>query len=806
MEFIHLTVIFWSDWRIMDERFHESISSSISKMEAFTDRWAFLRPWCPPLRGRLALGLDDQAVDDKFVLYVKMAKTQDEAQPEAIRCLRDSFLLLSLVAQVDRFAWARTLFTHCEVEINRSDARMKAPDMVMARLDLVVHLETVDDDDDWQIKMLLRFFAMPETPPSGAFLVAVRQTLARGPRDSIRSNQLIVPVGVSVYVGYFDDHFGLDALLTRFCGALGEFRSPDDQLLGFAMGDRMLKCGYQLELLMLHLLDPLLTPKVVDALEKVMAWGSSIVISSLSSSTCLQQGHVTDSARASQIIGRMLERMLCATDWTGEGKFLTHQVELVAMNAHKIGRVSSAISEARTTQDLLLSFLRFEMTPAVQQRVWECLAYGLFSKRAKARSSISRVHMKGLDVSEADAEVVAAVLAAHDPAKHIFGQHEVDEPPVIAPDEHSWGNAMVAQGSLVTMRATDPHDRFLRASAWWELKTDVNSVQVLEDHGANPNNDRIVRVLIPGYGVCDVERDEIIPVGGEPDRRKPTTGISELEMTFSRDAGATAGVPRLLELIGASLTSLSLHIPSGETLLLGDVLLFCPNLTSLMVGIQTTVSAASFLEAYRARNMRIISLYCLFDDLPANVGEVSDATSLLAQNLKRFMLYAVDFQHMLTTERLEELSNVLTAVRHMLLVNRTLQYVEIMAPRQLMEQSRALATWFHNEPLPDVRSAFPLKYRLAFLSVFSPCRVHSGIRHVHHEASRGAPRPRTIGENKRSVIALSRTALRLVPLPSSRAKRSHSSSPGTSYAAPTVDARQTSGTGTSTPRGICWSC
>jgi len=38
------------------------------------------------------------------------------------------------------------------------------------------------------------------------------------------------------------------------------------------------------------------------------------------------------------------------------------------------------------------------------------------------------------------------------------------------------------------------------------------------------------------------------------------------------------------------------------------------------------------------------------------------------------------------------------------------------------------------------------------------------------------------------------------------ARRSHSSAPGTSCAVPTVDARLTSGTGMSTPRGTCWSC
>jgi hypothetical protein len=42
----------------------------------------------------------------------------------------------------------------------------------------------------------------------------------------------------------------------------------------------------------------------------------------------------------------------------------------------------------------------------------------------------------------------------------------------------------------------------------------------------------------------------------------------------------------------------------------------------------------------------------------------------------------------------------------------------------------------------------------------------------------------------RSVIALCRTALRLVPLSSSRACRSYSSSHGTSCGVPTVDARQ----------------
>lgn len=77
-------------------------------MEAFTDRWAFLRPWYAPLRGRLALVLDDQAADDEFVRYVKMPKAKDEARPDTIRSVRDSLLLLSLVAQVDPFVWSQS--------------------------------------------------------------------------------------------------------------------------------------------------------------------------------------------------------------------------------------------------------------------------------------------------------------------------------------------------------------------------------------------------------------------------------------------------------------------------------------------------------------------------------------------------------------------------------------------------------------------------------------------------------------------------------------------------------------------------
>lgn len=472
---------------------------------------------------------------------------------------------------------------------------------------------------------------------------------------------------------------------------------------------------------MIHVQDPFWPPKAVGVVEELATCGNGLAISSFSLSTRLQEEYEIDVARALQTIGRMLERALCATGCASQSKSAVRKIELGSLDAYRIGRVCSAIAETRTAEELSLSVFRFHMTPAMQRRVWGSLAYALFSKRARARSSISSVHLKNIFMSEADTEAVAAVLAAHDPAKHVLGRNVHRGPSTSVPDRHHPDDAVVQEGTLATMQRMDPQELLRPQSVWWELETDVSGVQVLEDRAAFPDDD-VVRVLIPGYGVCEVARDEIVPVNDEAAPQEATKGVSSLKMTFCDDAGATAGVPRFIQLIGASPTWLHLDISTDETLLLGDMLSSCPNVTSLTIEIGTTVSSETFLQGYRASNMRIAALDCFFDDLPAVVRDIADKSSQLSRTLKRLMLYAVALRQVMSAERMAQIAAELVAISNMLKVNRTLNYVELTASRELMEPSRAIADRFHKEALPDVTAEFPLKCRLAFLSVFSSCR------------------------------------------------------------------------------------
>lgn len=146
----------------------------------------------------------------------------------------------------------------------------------------------------------------------------------------------------------------------------------------------------------------------------------------------------------------------------------------------------------------------------------------------------------------------------------------------------------------------------------------------------HPEGELLARVLVPGYGACSVNRDQLIPV----EDAGHEGGITSLHVECSQDPEAATGLWRLIALVGSSLTYLALGLPLGTVLQVPIILASCPKLKTSSVG-RDQINMESFLAAYRDSGVRIEELDCSFDNVRLLTEELSDKSTRLAQTLKR---------------------------------------------------------------------------------------------------------------------------------------------------------------------------
>lgn len=341
---------------------------------------------------------------------------------------------------------------------------------------------------------------------------------------------------------------------------------------------------------------------------RMTAEASRIAVSDVSIALS-QRDTIMDNATRVQNEGWLFERLVCASSRRRD-KHTT--VALSFDDLRTVGRACTAFAETRTTDSVQV--VLWQPTPEARRRLWQCLAYAFFVKHARARSSVTKLELRGQAMGVADAEAIADVLESDDPAYLLFGRN-----PLGSADESDHQGVtrrpdvgVVPKGTAVRLEQVDARDEFRDELVAWVLESDVGGVRVLDDLDGD-----FVRALIPGYGVCRVPRESITPERHVPDQPPPDSRIVEFSAGLAAEDGSLDGVVRFYELIGASLTSVWIGVrqavPSSDLL---SILRSCPNLTSLAIsGSDSCVSTASFLKFYRATDVRLAVLQCQFDDV-----------------------------------------------------------------------------------------------------------------------------------------------------------------------------------------------
>jgi hypothetical protein len=673
-------------------------------------RWDFLRPWCAPVRGKLFPSAKMRfGVPDRVYVGVALVlpSDEDEVTTKLMRATRDALLLLSMVAHVDRQGWRYVLEAHCGVASSQWDRNMESAGFAHAPF-MFPQDERGAAESAWVSNMLLAFFAESDAPVDAYFAETVRQIANNMPRRLPALKRVEVPMMVTVNSscdGLTPHPEHIYRVLQAFKVQHNGWRVPI-RVSNRAASD--IECTFVLRPIQVELLAGWVTPSAPNMLGAMTAGANDVPISSISVVAHLDPDVPAEYTPGAQIVGHALERLLCATGVPEGERVMLDEIHLVCMlhQAGSISRLASAIAETRTTRFLRLDFEDLNGNDDLDARTWELLAYALFSRHT--RSVVTHVSMSDITMTAWCADAVAAVLASDDPVKHLFGRQPrgIGDEDASEQYQHRASHVMLQRGSTVTIQQMHPNESIPAESAAWTLATDVPGVRLVDD-GDEP----MVRVLLPGYGLCTAPQDQVVELlDVDMDAPRSHGGVTQLHLKVIGGLDGAAGISRFLGAVGSFLTHLQLEISAevGMEWLLAA----CPRLESLRI-YGPVIRATSFLEVYRTSTAKIFEIDCCFDDLSMIARELEDRGTRLAQTLERLA-----YTSPLDYESYDEDAHA-NAVAKMLTENFCLQFVQLTLPQGVYAQNKSNLERHHNEVLPGIGAPLSLQCRLALLSVFA---------------------------------------------------------------------------------------
>ncbi|KAE9081826.1 hypothetical protein PF010_g21835 [Phytophthora fragariae] len=329
---------------------------------------------------------------------------------------------------------------------------------------------------------------------------------------------------------------------------------------------------------------------------------------------------------------------------------------------------------------------------------WKWLAYGVFSRRAHDCSALRSLSLVSVcSISIADMEAFSAVLNSDHPEEDLFG---------------------LPRGSVperdVTLRAGAPIRWDLNSS----LHPNASSRNLHSDSEVSPvrtfGDDGVslwVDVLIPGYGHCQVQREDCYSSDQIRIKQNDDGGLKSLQIRLTYDTEIRDGLPRFLGTIGSSLEQLVLSEPS-EALDVAMILRSCPNLHQLCL-------CGRLIELQLNLNN-----YVFDPDSPLlgmkwnQVAEISKCLSNTNNDLVR-CVRQLRVQLAIPKGALGYVSGShkgkLNALLRMLKTNQYLERIHLIVPIKYRNYRKAFSQ-HHLTPTTQA-SPLDLKVKLAFLSV-----------------------------------------------------------------------------------------
>ncbi|KAF4046179.1 hypothetical protein GN244_ATG01406 [Phytophthora infestans] len=366
--------------------------------------------------------------------------------------------------------------------------------------------------------------------------------------------------------------------------------------------------------------------------------------------------------------------------------------------------LASAMATNQTVKKLDIR-LSFQSNAQITSRyLWKCIAYALFSKRARSSSSLESVEIKIYGIAVADMEGFSDVVTSEHPEEELL-----DFPCGVIAERV----ATVKSGASVRWQFNYRGEP-AQSCDFLSFPSSLPFAQTFSDDGES----EWVNVMIPGYGHCQVQRENLTFY--ERNLVSSDQRLSSLKLEIT-EVWSMHGVAQFLAAIGASLSVLTLKVRVLE-LDVNSILRSCPNLVELslstdMVDVQLRLDHHQPLPDLRLD----------IGDIAALSKSLSDSRNPLFKCVRRLRVRPANCW-LVRPVNLGTCEADLNVLLDMLAKNRTLLYFDVTAPHDLKRYLGCFRQ-FNLQPTRHTRS-LPLEAKVALLSAVSaPTAVTQNTEH-----------------------------------------------------------------------------
>lgn len=654
-------------------------------------RWRALRFWLAPARGLLAV----DALASRRCLLVR-APRPSEASALRLRGLRDALVLLALLAKTDRVALEQALVEGCGVLDARTE--LAAPDGALPAV------FSLDGGGGWDCERLLALLGDSNAAPSNGLLELLIKA-GKGSRALLTTIQylevpIVVDVKMSSKEGWDPSLRALLALRDKHKGWRFPFTVTQGSKSAFVMTAGSIEvCGEDV-------------PEDVAAdIEEFVANAEGLLLTALEiehNSAAEATSEQVEIGKAAARAGQFYERLLCSSDRPVQELARIDTLSIAFKDTGDLNavfpRLCTALAEARTVKSIELTVGELDSEEACT-RYWRFVAHAFFSKHARLRSSISHALLGNVVMKDAHVSAMMGVIEAYDPVRCLGGMQ------LCCPrSPQTSTKAIIKRGAQIILHPADPFESLTSAEAGWMMRSNATCWCNMDYRSSS-----VAMALIPGYGVCRVDCEDLMLIGHSNAGIGLEGGISSLDIEFHQHHDDMPecnfeGLPRFLLLVGSSLTTLKLsNLDKAFDVMC--VICNCSRLESLTLS-GANINAEEFLEGYRQLGVGIKNLSCEFDTVAPLLKELANRGSLFAWNITHFESWASNYGYALhTPEDLDATSNMLRC-------NRTLQYARLSVASWLYSDVSKIAECHQGELMPAPQAPYSLSCKLAFLSIF----------------------------------------------------------------------------------------
>lgn len=374
-----------------------------------------------------------------------------------------------------------------------------------------------------------------------------------------------------------------------------------------------------------------------------------------------------------------------------------------------VATLCSAMTLNQMSNHVSLQFSFVPRDPLKRATWYKWLAYGIFSRRARLNSALENLVLEIGTMMNSDVEALSAILNAEHPEELLCGgpRGQLDE-----------RDATLRAEAPIRWDFNDDGELRLPADTF-SIPSAITGVRTFSDDG----NSQWIDAIVPGFGRCQVARDDLTFDQSTGTEDKHTPGLTSLTIAFPGcGVQDTEGLPRFLSAIGSSLRSLTLW---GTRMELDDnvIVQHCPNLDELSLSGGWIDVKLSFSE-YRAKNQPLPPLPTIdWHDIAAVSTVLSDMDNPIAQCVRRLRVRLTwqwnGWEEVIEHYNPRGYDGDVKPLLQMLEANKSLEYFEIITPREYMQHIEGFLDK-HLKPIPRVLSPLPLDSKIAFLSLFSP--------------------------------------------------------------------------------------